>query len=167
MPDDYKKMLTDLFKVINTHSPEVSPLKADEEKFEVELGHRKLGGQSKFFAGELESAGTRRLLVLMNEIFKILDSGGLAIIDELDASLHSVAVEAIINLFTDPDFNPNMAQLIATTHDTNLLNPAQLRRDEIWFVEKNFLGFIIPNFLRVFYFTPLGNAGGTRQSMLL
>jgi septum formation topological specificity factor MinE len=144
MPDDVKEMRKGIVELLNRHvgsNPSDDRLKLDEKRFEVELGHRGLKGQSHFFTGELESAGTRRLLVLMNEIFKVLDSGGLAIVDELDASLHSVAVEAIISLFTDIDFNPNMAQLIATTHDTNLLNPDQLRRDEIWFVEKNFAGF--------------------------
>ncbi len=112
----------------------------DEKKYRIELGHRNASGEETFFGGEQESAGTRRLLILMNSIFKVLDRGDIAIIDELDASLHALAVQAIIKLFTDPSFNKNGAQLIATTHDTNLLDPDQLRRDEIWFVEKSYHG---------------------------
>lgn len=59
------------------------------------------------------------------------------IIDELDVSLHTQACEAIIAMFSLPELNPKGSQLIATTHNTNLLNPKLLRRDEIWFTEKD------------------------------
>jgi AAA15 family ATPase/GTPase len=93
-----------------------------------------------YFGGESESAGTRRLLLLLNGVFKVLDNGNAAMIDEIDASLHTHAVEAIVRLFLDPAVNRNGAQLIATTHDTNLLDPDTLRRDKIWFSEKDMHG---------------------------
>ena len=62
-------------------------------------------------------------------------------IDELEASLHPSLAQHIVQLFNDPESNPMNAQLIFTTHDTNLLGttvgePA-LRRDQVWLTEKN------------------------------
>ena len=58
-------------------------------------------------------------------------------IDELDASLHTQACEAVLKLFCSSETNPKGAQLIATTHDTNLLGSPALRRDQLWFTEKD------------------------------
>lgn len=59
-------------------------------------------------------------------------------IDELDTSLHTLLVRELVHLFHQPDINTGGAQLIFTTHDTSLLDaPNLLRRDQIWFVEKD------------------------------
>lgn len=58
------------------------------------------------------------------------------VLDELDARLHPRLTRAIVSLFHG-DSNPNSAQLIGATHDTNLLDRRLLRRDQIWFVEKD------------------------------
>ena len=84
-----------------------------------------------------ESAGTRRLLVLLAQVYLALDTGTLLVVDELDAHLHTQACDAILGLFASPNTNPKGAQLICTTHDTNLLLSPHLRRDQIWFTEKN------------------------------
>jgi AAA15 family ATPase/GTPase len=86
---------------------------------------------------ESESDGTQRLLSLMLAITKVLKSGSVAIIDELDASLHTFIVRSILELFQSPKYNPLGAQLFFTTHDTNILCSGLLRRDEIYFVEKD------------------------------
>ena len=106
----------------------------------IELAHRGRGGEAIFFDLERESAGTRRLLLLLGHVFRALDTGSVLVVDELDASLHTVACEAILALFSTPDTNPKGAQLIATTHDTNLLGSPLLRRDQVWFAEKDFEG---------------------------
>ena len=103
----------------------------------IEFAHSGVGGESCYFGLERESSGTRRLVLLMNTIFKALDEGHLVIIDELDASLHTFAAAQILELFENPQINRNGAQLIATTHDTNLLSLSKLRRDQIWFCEKD------------------------------
>ena len=69
-----------------------------------------------------------------------MEKGSTLIIDELDNSLHTTLVEAILKLFNSKETNPNNAQLIFTTHDTNLLNQELFRRDQIWFTEKNIYG---------------------------
>jgi AAA15 family ATPase/GTPase len=103
----------------------------------IELGHHSTDGSQIFFNLDLESSGTRRLLVLLSPIFRILDQGGLLIVDELDASLHTHACEAVLALFSSKNLNKKGAQIIATTHDTNILRSTFIRRDQIWFCEKD------------------------------
>ncbi len=77
--------------------------------------------------------GYRRQLSLVDAIL----SGKILVIDELDAKLHPFLTRKIILLFMDSKINRNGAQLIFATHDTNLLNLQYMRRDQIWFTEKN------------------------------
>lgn len=106
----------------------------------IELGHRNDKGEIVYFSPSMESSGTARLLLLLDRVFEVLDRGQLLIIDEIDLSLHTRACEAIFQLFTDPEINTKGAQLIATTHDTNLICSPQLGRDQIWFAEKDATG---------------------------
>ena len=103
----------------------------------VHLGHKSRDGDPVYLDPGLESAGTLRLMAMLGLVFRDLDRGSLFLIDELDASLHTHAAEALLALFCSPETNPKGAQLIATTHDTNLLNSPLLRRDQIWFTEKD------------------------------
>ena len=83
-----------------------------------------------------ESKGTIAFLSLLAQVLRTLNSSGLLCIDELDHSLHPLLAIEVIRLFNDPKRNPNGAQLIFNTHDTNLLSADLLRRDQIWFTEK-------------------------------
>lgn len=84
-----------------------------------------------------ESGGTRNLLFLTGPILDILNKGLTLLVDELDTSLHTLLVQALVRLFHRPEVNTGGAQLIFTTHDTSLLDAYGLfRRDQIWFVEK-------------------------------
>jgi len=84
-----------------------------------------------------ESEGTKKLINLSGPLFSILSKGSVLIVDELDAKMHPMLTKKIINLFTSKKTNPNGAQLILTTQDTTLLDISILRRDEIWFTEKD------------------------------
>ncbi len=103
----------------------------------IELAHQSTGAEPVYFELGLESEGTRRLLRLLGPVFRALEDGAVMVVDELDASLHTHACELVIALFSSPGTNPNGAQLIATTHDTNLLSSAHLRRDQVWLTEKD------------------------------
>jgi AAA15 family ATPase/GTPase len=59
------------------------------------------------------------------------------IVDELEKSLHPMLVEYITKLFNNNNLNIYGSQMIFTTHLTNLMNIELLRRDQIWFVEKD------------------------------
>jgi hypothetical protein len=84
-----------------------------------------------------ESEGTNKIIDLSGPIFDTLKLGKSIIIDELDAKLHPLITMRIIELFNNPESNPNNAQLIFATHDTNFLDKELFRRDQIWFTEKD------------------------------
>jgi uncharacterized protein len=87
-----------------------------------------------------ESQGTKKLLSLAGPVFNTLEHGKTLIVDEIDAKFHPLLTRALISIFQSPKSNPLNAQLIFATHDTNLLHRKQLRRDQIWFVEKDRFG---------------------------
>lgn len=107
------------------------------DKDRLELAHQCVDGQERFLDIEEESMGTRRMVVLLDAVFRALDGGRTLFVDEFDASLHSHACEAVLRLFCSPSSNPNSAQLLATVHNTSLINAPFLRRDQLWFVEKD------------------------------
>ena len=109
----------------------------DGQLVAVELGHRADDGDVIYLDLEAESDGTQRLLFMLSSAFGALDSGMLLCVDELNASLHTQASEAVMGLFFSQKSNPNGAQLLATTHDTNLVAALSLRRDEVWLAEKD------------------------------
>ena len=84
-----------------------------------------------------ESAGTRKLFALAGPWLDVLDNGFVLFVDELDTSLHPFLVRFLLNLFHNSETNPNNAQLIFTTHDTTILDQTLLRRDQVWFIEKD------------------------------
>lgn len=103
----------------------------------LEIAHSGKNGESIFLRYSNESAGTKNLITKLPMIFDALESGQSLFIDELNDSLHTLACEKIIALFSSKATNPKGAQLVTTTHDTNLLRSGFLRRDQIWFTEKD------------------------------
>ena len=85
----------------------------------------------------MESAGTLKMFALYPELQEVLEKGSVFFIDELNARLHPLLVRNFLLTFLNPEINTNHAQLVFTTHDTWQLSNRLLRRDEIWFVEKD------------------------------
>lgn len=83
-----------------------------------------------------ESRGTQALFVLLRYILPVLDSGGVAVIDEFETGLHPHMVRAIVQLFYSREHNPKGAQLIANFHSDYLLQET-LEKYQIVFTEKN------------------------------
>jgi energy-coupling factor transporter ATP-binding protein EcfA2 len=106
----------------------------------LSLGHSSRTGEPIFLSMAQESRGTVRLLELVNDALKTIDAGGVLVVDELDGSLHTLLARELITLFSSSERNPKGGQLIASTHDTNILCSDHLRRDQIWFTEKNSIG---------------------------
>lgn len=94
-------------------------------------------GERNFHKNLMESEGTKKVIEMSGPIFDTLNEGKTLIVDELDAKLHPLLTRNIVLLFMDPERNPKGAQLIFATHDTNLLDLEILRRDQIWFAEKD------------------------------
>lgn len=108
----------------------------------IKTGHivRKKDGSASeaFFSNdEMESEGTKKIINMSGPIIDTLERGGLIVVDEFDAKLHPLLTKKIIEIFNSPESNPNNAQLIFATHDTNLLSNKIFRRDQIWFAEKD------------------------------
>jgi AAA15 family ATPase/GTPase len=74
---------------------------------------------------------------MLGPMFTCLLNGKTIVIDELDTSMHSLLSRKLIELFNSCAINDNCAQIIFSTHDTSILSKEVLRRDEIWFTEKN------------------------------
>lgn len=87
-----------------------------------------------------ESEGTIKYFSLAYPIINALDNGKRLIIDEFDSKMHPLLTCRIIALFNSKETNPKNAQLIFTTHDTNLLSASIFRRDQIWFTQKDRFG---------------------------
>ncbi len=83
-----------------------------------------------------ESAGTQRLAGLIGLILHALKSGGILLVDELECSLHPLLMREIVILFKKRRYNPLGAQLIFTTHNTDIIDDSILRLSEIALVRK-------------------------------
>ena len=86
-----------------------------------------------------ESDGTRRLLNLLPVLRPTAFSGTVFVIDEIDRSLHPILVKEFVEFFLKSSTG-EFRQLILTTQESNLLDQDLLRRDEIWFAEKDQAG---------------------------
>ena len=83
-----------------------------------------------------ESNGTECYFALLGPLIDALDDGSVVFIDEFESSLHPLLTKKLIELFQSPSENKKGAQLIFASHDTNLLTPDLLRRDQIYISEK-------------------------------
>ncbi len=112
-----------------------------EETYKISSLHKKI--DSDTFAAiplSMESAGTLKMFALYPELQDVLEKGSVFFIDELNARLHPLLVRNFLLTFLNPEINTRHAQLIFTTHDTWQLSNQLLRRDEVWFTEKDELG---------------------------
>jgi len=115
-------------------------------RFNIKTLHKKFDKKNKI-VGEIEfdmrsqeSAGTNKVFNISGPIFDVLEDGGVLVVDELDSSLHPLMTLAITRLFNSEKENTKNAQLIFTTHDTNLFSYGKYRRDQIYFIEKDKYG---------------------------
>jgi len=106
------------------------------KKHKVFFLHSTETGGSQLFETQQESDGTQKLFNLAPLLIETLSEGRVLIMDELESSMHPFMAELIIKLFNDPRVNKKNAQLIFSTHNINLMTPDLLRRDQIWFTEK-------------------------------
>lgn len=95
-------------------------------------------GQKVLYSLDLsdESDGTRKLMALAPAIESALRTGGVLLVDELERELHTRLVNFIISKFQSKATNPNGAQLIFTTYNTELMSMELLRKDQLYFADK-------------------------------
>lgn len=122
------------FRLETGKSPELQTF--DGETPVIQFGHKSSDGQEKWFDARFESSGTLRLLGYAAPLLDALENGKLIVVDEFDTSLHPLLTRYILRILHNPLLSKKGAQMWMTTHDTSLLDPHLLRRDQIWFVEK-------------------------------
>ncbi len=122
-------------KIETGKAPEMSTSPQDVPS--VKYVHQLEGEDPVAFDSRYESAGTQRLLSYVGPILDALQAGKLLVVDELDSSLHPMVVQFVLGLFHDPEVSKRGAQLWMTTHDTSLLETDILRRDQVWFMDKD------------------------------
>lgn len=136
--EDYKVLETDVPDDVLAAIPDFIKVGMNmKEKPKVFTAFFKHKGSDVELSYEEESMGTQIIFCFIPFIKDALNNKRVVVVDELDKSLHPYLVEMIVQMFNDPDINKNGAQLIFNTHDTNLLKLNILRRDQIWFAEKD------------------------------
>lgn len=134
--EDYQISKVDIPQEFLANIPDFifKTLKEKSKIYQVVFKHK---GSSKFLSIDEESLGTQIIFTLIPFLAEALNSKKILIMDELDRSMHSFLVEYIVEIFNNPEINKNGSQLIFNTNDTNLLDLNILRRDQIWFTEKD------------------------------
>ena len=132
--EDYKISKIDIPKELLTAIPELLTMNERPKAYQVLFKHK---GSKNFLSLEEESLGTQIVFAFIPFIADTLKNKKVLVIDELDKSLHPYLVQYIVEIFNDLEFNKNGSQLIFNIQDTNLLDLNILRRDQIWFTEKN------------------------------
>jgi uncharacterized protein len=128
MPDELKKL------IVKAGGGKATSIGISHRKFDADGNYKSI---EEFDLESHESEGTKKVFALAGPLVTALKEGEILIIDEFDARLHPLISLAIVKLFNSKEANPNNAQLIFMTHDTNLLSNKIFRRDQIWFTEKN------------------------------
>lgn len=140
MPEDIQNALTQFMKALSA-SPNVSEGTLRMGQMRATSFHRGLNyqGESTLYPLSLaeESDGTKRLMSLAPAVERVLERGGVLMIDELESGLHPALAAFLVSKFQSPNSNPRHAQLIFTTHNLDLLDETLLRKDQIYFVDKN------------------------------
>lgn len=115
-------------------------LENDEiHSYKIMTKHKKKETGDVLFELSEESDGTQRLFDLIPGLMSMQKSDNVFIIDELDRSLHPILSRKFLELFFKIS-KGNTTQLITCTHESILLDQKLLRKDEIWFIEKNNYG---------------------------
>lgn len=140
LPEDIREAMLQFMKALSD-SPNTSEVELQFGEVKATSFHAGLAadGSQQMFPLPLsnESDGTRKLMSLAPDMERVLTNGGLLLVDELEREMHPLLVEMIVSKFQSPKSNPNHAQLIFTTHDTELLNTHLLRKDQLYFADKD------------------------------
>lgn len=139
VPDGMKAALTSFIQILSeTSNNSEGRLKMSQVKAKAKHKGINAKGEEELYNIELEdeSDGTRKLMSIAPAIESVLTKGGVLLVDELERELHPMLVNFIIAKFQSKRSNPNGAQIIFTTHNTELMNLEFMRKDQIYFADK-------------------------------
>lgn len=108
-----------------------------KKHLEVSLGHRGSQGREYSLDWRNESSGTQKFFAVAGPWLDILEKGRIACLDELETSMHPLMVHALLRLVLSKSTNSKGAQFIFTTHNPLLLDTGLIRRDQVWFADKD------------------------------
>lgn len=106
------------------------------DKFKWYSIHKDSRGKKMYLPIESESGGTKKILSITLHTMAALQYGMTVFVDELDSKMHPLVLRYIIQMFSNPEINKSHGQLVFSSHNLVCLDSSDLRRDEIWFVEK-------------------------------
>lgn len=140
IPEEIRFALTAFMQNLkeNSNISEIGLQKSEVRATSYHNGINKNGIKTSFTLDlSDESDGTRKLMSIAPAIESVLNNGGIVLVDELEKELHPMLVNYIVAKFQSKTSNPNGAQLIFTTHNTELLNMELMRKDQLYFADKN------------------------------
>jgi AAA15 family ATPase/GTPase len=138
--EDFKRMYAAMVRAAKEASPEAAEKMVERDSFlhsEVRMLHRGVGGKLYPLTTRQESRGTLAYFSILGPLLDELKGGSILLVDELEASMHPLLVRQLVGIFNDPDLNPKGAQIIFATHNTSILDPLIVRRDQVWLAEKD------------------------------
>lgn len=135
--DKAKELIIEMFEEMDIDITDYRVIRDDSGR--IKNIYTKHTVQGKDYELELaeESKGTIKLFSILPLIVRALAKGSTLVIDELDAKLHPLLLQYIIELFSNPYINKRKSQLLFTSQDISTMSLDILRRDEIWFVAKS------------------------------
>lgn len=138
--DVFRKQYTNFIHEVDPSIDDIVPIEetdSDGDKFYIARTVHKIKNEEYTVRLSSESEGTRKIMFVSFILFRALQNGYCLFLDELDAKIHPLVLQRIINMFTNKELNPKGAQLVFSAHNLVNFNSEDLRRDEIWLVEKN------------------------------
>ena len=123
--------------IIGFHTEVLKGEDEDHRHAKIDAIHCMVNGGAASIPLEEESDGTLKMFSLYPALQDTLENGGVLFVDELNARLHPLLVRSFLITFLNPEINSKHAQLVFTTYDSWQLSNNLLRRDEIWFTEKD------------------------------
>ncbi|MDD9824403.1 MAG: ATP-binding protein [Gammaproteobacteria bacterium] len=115
----------------------ISEQMENKEVLEIQTVHRDSEGKEVAFGFDQESDGTQKVFSFAGPWIDSLQNGHVLFVDELHDNLHPQLAKFLVRRFHGRDTNPSNAQLVFTAHETSILSQDLMRRDQIWFCEKD------------------------------
>ena len=143
-PNNWLKFLADNPPYLANLNRELRRLDVGLEEMSITQGDaglfatfRHSGLDAPIFMNE-ELAGTRRFIDIFPRLHFVLETGSVAVFDEIDTDMHPLLMPEIFRWFSDTTRNPHGAQLFFTAHNPALLD--ELEKEQIFLTEKERMG---------------------------
>ena len=135
-PTEQEKHLADRLKELMLSMTNAESVENIGRFKEVKVFKKTENGKEVVFKLGHESRGTIALIELLAPAIEVIENGGVFVVDEIDCSLHPLLTNELIKIFNNKEQNMLGAQLLFSTHEVTILDTEDIRRDQIWIIEK-------------------------------